>query len=176
LSNGLLRAFPGLAASNFIVTSPRTPNYNCIAWAAGDEQHWWEPLGLGGYYWPPGIPREYTRDAYILAFRRQGYRECGDASLDDGYEKIALFFDRNGMPTHAARQLPDGNWTSKLGAWEDIQHDRLEAVEGPSYGRASLFMRRKTRSEMPPPQARNVGLMAPEDSDRPRTRKGSKRP
>ena len=46
-------------------------------------------------------------------------------------EKVAIFVSaRTGAPTHAARQLPSGQWTSKLGAGIDIVHDDLEAVGG----------------------------------------------
>ena len=33
--------FPNLEAGNYAVTSPSTPEYNCIAWAAGDTETWW---------------------------------------------------------------------------------------------------------------------------------------
>ncbi|MCI0637958.1 MAG: hypothetical protein L0Y72_23715 [Gemmataceae bacterium] len=41
------------------------------------------------------------------------------------------------MPTHAARQLPTGRWSSKLGPSEDIEHD-LHALEGEIYGTIAL--------------------------------------
>lgn len=41
---------------------------------------------------------------------------------------------RDWEPTHMARQLPDGTWSSKLGPNEDITHFTLDALE--SYGRA----------------------------------------
>jgi hypothetical protein len=39
------------------------------------------------------------------------------------------------IPTHAALQLESGDWTSKLGDFEDISHSTIEAVSGPVYGR-----------------------------------------
>ena len=58
---------------------------------------------------------------------------CGNGSLEDGYEKVAIYA-RDGELTHAARQLRDGRWTSKLGKYEDIEHDSLEALYGDGYG------------------------------------------
>ena len=40
------------------------------------------------------------------------------------------------------RLKTDGKWTSKLGDWEDIDHDSLAAVEGVFYGKAVSFMKR----------------------------------
>jgi hypothetical protein len=48
-----------------------------------------------------------------------------------------------GAPKHAARQLPNGNWTSKMGRFEDIQHFELSSIGGPFYGEASVYMARK---------------------------------
>jgi hypothetical protein len=45
--------FPNLRNDQYAITSPRTPNYNCIAWSVGDTEHWWEPIRhIPGYYWP----------------------------------------------------------------------------------------------------------------------------
>jgi hypothetical protein len=115
--------FPRLRAGNFDITSPATRVYNRIAWAAGDTQRWWWPdddRDNDAVYWPPGVPREETVDAFVAAFATLGFTaSAGDAALP-GVEKTALFVDLNGVPTHAARQLPSGRWTSKLGVLEDI--------------------------------------------------------
>lgn len=52
-----------------------------------------------------------------------------------------LFADLAGMPTHAARQLHSGAWTSKLGNAEDIEHE-LHALEGEIYGTVVVIMNR----------------------------------
>ena len=44
-------------------------------------------------------------------------------------------------PKHAARQLPSGRWTSKLGFLEDIEH-ALHDLEGTEYGAVVLVMKR----------------------------------
>jgi hypothetical protein len=118
--------------------SPESDSYNCIAWAARGDTQWWEPEG---YYWPEGVPREYTFDAYIQAFCTRGFQECSSGSLEEGIEKIALFaLARLPYPTHAARQLASGSWVSKLGPYEDIQHIDLSCLRGPLYGEPVRFM------------------------------------
>jgi hypothetical protein len=117
----LEETFPGLAAGGHRITSPPDPKYNCLAWAAGDTANWWWP-GLGKEHWPPGIPRERTLDAFQQAFALLGYAVCDGEEPEAGFERVALFADDSGKPTHAARQQPDGSWTSKLGKKEDIEH------------------------------------------------------
>lgn len=138
----LQRAFPRLGG-NFVETSPRTPQYNCIAWAAGDDSQWWQPSGLGGHYWPPGVPLEMTLSAYRSAYETLGYEVTPSDDMEQGYEKVAIFVDVDGIPTHAARQLLDGRWTSKLGENIDIAHDTVSDVGGGFYGETALFMRRR---------------------------------
>lgn len=134
------RKFPLLVAGAFQEISPATSSYNCIAWAAGvDHIPWWPHLDA---FWPAGVPYEDTIDAFLKAFATLGYTLCGDASLESGFEKIALYADFGGTPTHAARQLPDGTWTSKLGQSIDITHKNTIVLNGPEYGAAVRFMRR----------------------------------
>jgi hypothetical protein len=137
--------FPRLTADNHRVTSPESPDYNCVAWSAGDTQHWWQP----GVYWPVPVA-SYGLDALELAFRTLGYEPCPDGSLEPGFEKVALYASGQ-FYTHAARQLPSGKWTSKLGRLEDIEHDNPEDVAGGAYGEVSGFMRRSATSTEPTP-------------------------
>jgi hypothetical protein len=46
------------------------------------------------------------------------------------------------LGTHAARQLENGNWTTKFGDFEDVEHIDLICLEGPRYGRSIVLMRR----------------------------------
>ncbi len=130
--------FPRLTAGNYRVTSPPSPDYNCVAWAAGDTGSWWQP----GVYWPATTPPgDYGIGTLTAAFRALGYEPCPDGSQDSGFTKVALYGD-GVFYTHAARQLPDGRWTSKLGGAEDIEHDTAEDVAGGVYGEVVQFMRR----------------------------------
>jgi hypothetical protein len=137
------RSFPALIAGNHRITSDRSESYNCLAWAAGDDTRWWWPDdedNLGLSHWPEGVPRSEDLEAFVAAFETLGYGPCEDGRLETGLEKVAIY-SRDGVPTHAARQLPEGTWTSKLGQGFDIRH-ALKAIEGPAYGLASLFLAR----------------------------------
>jgi len=126
--------------------SPSTSSYNCIAWAASVTTEWWEPDPSLQYYWPESAPREYTVEAYTAAFRSRGFEICSDDRLEPDTEKIA-FYILQGFPAHAARQLPNGNWTSKMGAFEDIEHLEVESLHGPCYGSVSFYMKRSTKTQ-----------------------------
>ncbi len=104
-----------------IWTSPETPIYNCIAWAAGDDTRWWEPADDA--YWPNGISRIITFEVYVQAFATLGYESCDNEHLEHDFEKVAIFVGDEGEPTHAARQLENGKWTSKLGQFIDVEHE-----------------------------------------------------
>ncbi len=134
--------FPGLRGTTFRVTSPPDRSYNCIAWAAGVSDGWWWPLGdPDDTRWPDGVARAVTLDAFRDAFTALGYVPCDGERAEAGFEKVAIFASLRGTPTHAARQLPSGRWTSKLGNAEDIEHD-LRALEGDIYGTVVLILKR----------------------------------
>ncbi len=140
--------FPGLSRSLYRVTSPVSRDYNCIAWAAGDTTHWWWPdPDNDAIFWPAGVALVETLDAFVAAFATLGYAPCSGDELENGFEKVALFA-KQGLPTHAARQLPSGRWTSKLGWREDIEHD-LHAVSGDLYGTVMLLLKRPLSAVSP---------------------------
>ncbi|MGH7498113.1 MAG: DUF7689 domain-containing protein, partial [Gemmatimonadales bacterium] len=126
----------------YSLTSAADPDYNCIAWAAGDSQRVWWPAPSPYAYWPPNVSLKEAVDAFAAAFATLGYSPCPDGSVEAGYEKVAIFVSKDGKPTHAARQLPGGTWTSKLGkGGEDISHS-LYGLEGGAYGDVALHMKR----------------------------------
>jgi hypothetical protein len=125
------------------------PVYNCIAWAAGDTENWWWPSGSPDDYWPPGVPCEESLDAFVLAYQTLGYVACDDGCLEPQFEKIAIYglMTRGTIsPTHAARQLSNGCWTSKLGPHEDIEHMFPTCVECSDYGVVVRLMKRPRRA------------------------------
>src|SRR5213595_2734466 len=86
-ASAIIRAwFPLL--SSFEVTSPPSKRYNCIAWAAGEDHLWWWPHGP---YWPEGVAKDETIEAFSLAYRRLGYAPCESIELEQGLLKIALY-------------------------------------------------------------------------------------
>lgn len=139
------KEFPNLLIEGYVITSPATVEYNCIAWAAGDtEKYWWpDPLEIG--YWPSDIKRDVTLNAFIKAYKLLGYKTCDNRVYEKGYEKIAIFVKDN-KPTHAARQLNSGHWTSKLGCCEDIEHFTLDGIENETYGSAVVFLKRPRKN------------------------------
>ena len=137
--------FPLLKLDGYEVTSPETFDYNCIAFAANVLTEWWWPDQHGDAFWPNCAPREETREAFVKAYESIGYELCADDSLEAGYEKLAIY-EKSGIPTHAAKQLQDGRWKSKLGPSEDIEHNTIKGIESSGklgiYGEAKVFMKR----------------------------------
>ena len=133
--------YPNLAITEYAVTSPKSQEYNCFAWVAGDRERWWQPTPEDEFYWFEGVPMEENLSAYIQAYQTLGYEPCDSAVLEEGYEKIALYVNNEGIPVHAARQLLTGKWTSKLGSLEDIEHE-LEGLIGESYGTVGQVLKR----------------------------------
>jgi hypothetical protein len=137
--------FPYLTEENHRVTSPPSADYNCVAWSAADTEHWWQP----GVYWPVETqPGDYGFGALAQAFETLGYFPCDDHHLEPGFEKVALY-GSSAYYTHAARQLPDGGWTSKLGRSEDIEHETPHDLAGGVYGQVVQFMKRPTSNPAP---------------------------
>lgn len=141
MTDPLLSVFPHLAADGYRVTSTETITYNCIAWAASRDDRWWWPHEDA--YWPPGVPVEETVAAFQAAYATLGYLPCSTGVFEVLYEKIAVYATGTGKPTHAARQLDNGKWTSKLGQGVDIEHATPDAVGGRAYGGPVLFLKRR---------------------------------
>jgi hypothetical protein len=139
LPGNLLRLFPNLNPETAAKKSEATPKYNCIAFAASDVDECWWPSDDG--FWPDGIAREETLGAFVAAFETLGYELCAAGNLEAGVEKIAIYAIGD-APSHAARQLHDGTWVSKLGALEDIQHETLAELDGTAYGRVVSILKR----------------------------------
>lgn len=133
--------FPNTFIEPFTITSPQTTSYNCIAWAFGDDTKWYWPDPDEMYFWPNNIPRTVEINSFIELYRLIGYEICQTDNVENNYEKIAIFIDDQGLPTHAARQLPNGYWTSKLGCEFDIQHS-IYSMNNSVYGNAKIFMSR----------------------------------
>ena len=138
----LLAAFPDLDADGGAVSHPPDPAYNCVAWAAGVTDAVWWPADPDAY-WPPGVPDEVTVGAIVAALASVGYVPRPDGRHEVGFEKAAVYA-RGGLPTHVARQLPDGRWSSKLGRDYTVTHATPGGVEGLVYGAVVVYVRRPT--------------------------------
>lgn len=139
-----LDAFPKLNSNNHKKTSEADPTYNCIAWAVGCNTDFFSPEIYR--YWPSNIKRECSIEAFLSLFNSYGYEICKNGELEKGFLKIALY-TKNFIPKHAARQLSDGWWTSKLGTLADIKHKNLYDISGYDYGFPTHFFRHQFPSE-----------------------------
>lgn len=139
MTSPLIDIFPKLTGGNHRVTSPEDRTYNCVAWAAGKTDAWWDHL-FG--YWPDNASRDGSIAAYVDVFASLGFELCETPHQESGFEKIAIYGSDEGRFTHVARQLPSGLWTSKLGSLEDIEHQDLASISIPDYGHPVRFLRR----------------------------------
>lgn len=145
------QSFPKLLHDGgFKVTSKATPDYNCIAWACNYNERWIQPTYIGKpeldcvVWWPPGVPEGLELECLIKVFESQGYSQCVSGEHENGFRKVALYYNEESMEwTHAARELRNGCWTSKLGKYVDIQHGTPQTIENDSYGKVYCFMRKK---------------------------------
>ena len=133
---------PLLAAEGYQITSEATNEYNCIAYVVGETDRWWSHSAGADYYWPDHASRTPSIQSLIEAFAGLGFELCEDASDEPGFSKIALYADEKGHWTHAAVQLADGRWSSKLGPDEDISHLSPHSLDPDFYGGVYSFMRR----------------------------------
>ena len=131
--------FPNLQTTQYKITSPKDFGYNCIGYSFEDDTRWLWPDP--SFYWPSGIPMEETLEAFIKAYESIGYYVCNNGEYEIDYKKVAIYTFPNGKPTHAARQLPNGKWTSKLGNLQDIEHD-LNGLVGNAYGVVAKFLKK----------------------------------
>ena len=137
ISQELETDFPNLARVGYQVRSSKSEDYNCVAWAAGVNDGWWEP----GRYWP-GILGTGI-DALKSVVLGMGYRECADGELEPGFEKVVLYCDKAGYWQHVAKQLSDGWWTSKMGPDEDLVHRTPYALLNRNYQFVCCYMKRE---------------------------------
>ncbi|EMO41242.1 DUF7689 domain-containing protein [Leptospira noguchii] len=149
--------FPKLKNFKYKETSKATISYNCFAWAAGIDNVNWDPdshasnrksllytLSNLPSYWPADAPAKQDVESFLAAYHLIGFTEEADESLEAGFYKIAIYAS-DGIPTHAARQLSDGTWTSKLGRSIDIMHEKLEALESIRYGSVAKILKKQNR-------------------------------
>lgn len=133
------RHFPQLQNNlNFWFTSLRTEDYNCIAWAQEITDDWLQLTD--------GRNLVYEIDKYIEYFKSLGFLECDKKEiidLDKETKVIAVYYSSSNRAfTHVARRLENGNWASKLGDWEDIEHNVPEVLLGSSYGDSVVYLKK----------------------------------
>jgi hypothetical protein len=104
--------FPRIHGEGYVETSRKSESYNCIAWAMHDQEKWWWPVGKDVQdkeaYWPKQARKGLKLRSFTEAFKTRGWSPCKDGTLEEGFEKVALYADGQ-TPTHAALQLIDGS-------------------------------------------------------------------
>lgn len=133
----------------FVISSPITWVYNCIAFAMG-SQDMWVAAGhprVGWYaWWPPTVERTDKPQSLIDAFKYMGFEECEDIFTEEGYDKVVLYqklkADGCFRWTHAAKVIDDHRLHSKLGALHDVMHRSGDIFEECEYGSEYAYMKR----------------------------------
>lgn len=129
-------------------TSPCDDDYNCVAWALGRTDRWYEPGNHKGSYWPPGLRHETSISAYVALFESVGYERTLRRESEPGFERVAIYGIDDDF-CHVARQVL-GGWSSKCGRLYDIRHSTLRALEDFTYGEAVVILRRLSSVTEPP--------------------------
>lgn len=139
----LIQRFPQLMQdSKFLVTSPATAIYNCIAWAMGLNDRWVDPaINSPGHWWPPIPERDCNPNSLVKAFEYMGFIQCSNGNIETGFDKVALY-KREANWTHAARILMDNEYHSKMGGAWNIHHSSGNVFKDSIYGEVYTYMRR----------------------------------
>ncbi len=133
------KSFPNSFKEPFEITSPKTSEYNCLAWALDDNTKWYE--SDDDYYWFNGIARNNTLNTIQAIFENLGFQRTDNIEFQLGIERIALFSKDNDECLHLASQIDNDKWTSKLGSSYDVIHS-LKSIENGIYGKAVVFLER----------------------------------
>lgn len=140
------------------VSSESNSAYNCVAWALGIRDQWWEPHAQGSIrqgqgYWPDGAAHNRDPQTLRQIFRQQGFADCENGDPEPNVVKIALYrtlgTDGNYKWTHVARQLRTGSWTSKLGNSYEVTHRKPDDLDGHLYGDVYAYMAKPRRGDDP---------------------------
>ncbi len=94
--------------------------------------------------------RDSSIASLVHAYATKGYEVCSEdgRTFDPDFDKIVLYVqvwgsERRGM--HAAKLMPNGMWSSKIGSLHDIEHPTPEDVIHRDYGVPEVYMRKPRR-------------------------------
>jgi hypothetical protein len=140
-----------VAQADWEALEPATDRYNCIANSLGNKNEWVFP--------------SFKKADFLELYQEQSYLPLGemDYSHQPELEKVVLYgvgpsdpgyqstirgaigryeYEHGLLITHAARQEPDGLYSSKFGAEELIATSSPDDVAGESYGRPLVVLAR----------------------------------
>lgn len=147
----LVALFRGLRNAQWDIKSKADINYNCIAWSAGEKHRRWDLSDHPGThlpsYWPEGVKKSEGIAYLIAAMMKEGFVVCEReeaVTYDPEFDTIVVY-ERDAKWEHAARLLHNGMWSSKIGYFNDIQHDSPEAIAGRDYGHPFKYMKRRRK-------------------------------
>lgn len=141
-----------MLGTNSRITSLKRKGHNCVAYAIGEINKDADMLVFSKRFDLSLCGLSNTNlDHSVAGYSKllshfYNFNICNTQELEKGFEKIALYegYDVDGEKgfLHIALQLKNGKWTSKLGIYEDIEHDTLDVLAGNFYGNPVLYMKR----------------------------------
>lgn len=138
------KLFPLLTDYELIPNS-ESMEYNCISHTLNINNDISWPFDNNNY-WP--VSRDLTKESFDKFYEFHGFEKMNllDFSYDSKYIKVALYTNK-GIPTHAAIQVDEFFWESKIGELGIIKHDLFE-IEDNVYGEvAQIYRKLKTTNE-----------------------------
>ena len=147
----LIGCFPRLKDDeNFEILSPKTDEYNCIAWAMQLDDRWVDPDIKPGHWWPNGVAKSISPDALVQAFEAVGFTIAKDGCIEEGFDKVVLYKDKTEERwTHASRLITESIEHSKFGKLWDGSHS-INSITGVIYGIPYSYMKRSKSYIVPP--------------------------
>jgi hypothetical protein len=131
--------FPSLIGKEYEL-SDENFDYNCLAYALGDEKRWWEPPNGFEKYWPDGFNADTTVATAESIIRVSGFIVELQPSATPKTHAVAIYAQGNDW-THFAK-FSEGKWSSKLGEGHDVQDIQLQDLEGLIYGKVLKILAR----------------------------------
>lgn len=135
--------WPSLNDEDFEFKSHFNPFYNCLAWAINVNTIF---VTMNYFQKKHGLDinnLDHSVNGYAKILEEfYNYLSCENGEYEKGFEKILLYGDNNNLWTHAARQIKEEMWVSKLGSCENIEHKNIECLNGNTYGEPKIFMKK----------------------------------
>jgi hypothetical protein len=133
------KLFPLLTNYDLIPNS-ESDSYNCISHTIHLKEDISWPIDTR-HYWP--TKRELTKESFDLFYEHHGFEKLSilDFTYNENYTKVVLYTNNN-IPTHAAIQIDNTYWESKIGRLGIIRHDLFE-IENDVYGEITQIYRKR---------------------------------